>query len=105
MRLCAAYGFQQSERIIRAVTSILGRSMPSRSVVVYVLIVVEVGKEHTVTKEIQKLSGVTETLVVYGEFDVVCRIEIKDLSVLDETVTRIRRIPGIIRTATLISSP
>jgi len=79
--------------------------MPSKSVVVYVLIVVEIGKEHSVAKEIQKLSGVTETLVVYGEFDVVCRIEIKDLSVLDETVTRIRRIPGIIRTATLISSP
>jgi len=79
--------------------------MPSRSIVVYVLIVVEIGKEHSVTKEIQKLPGVTETLVVYGEFDVVCRLEIKDLRVLDETVTRIRRIPSIIRTATLISSP
>jgi len=43
--------------------------MPSKSAVVYVLIVVEVGKEHSVAKEIQKLSGVTETLVVYGEFD------------------------------------
>ena len=73
--------------------------------VVYVLIVVEIGKEHSVAKKIQRLSGVTETLVVYGEFDVVCRVEVEDLSVLDETVTRIRRIPGIIRTATLISSP
>ncbi len=79
--------------------------MPSRSSVIYVLIVVEVGKEHSVAREIQKLSGVTETLVVYGEFDVVCRIEIEDMKVLDETVTRIRRIPGIIKTATLISSP
>jgi len=78
--------------------------MPSKSAVVYVLIVVEVGKEHSVAKEIQKLSGVTETLVVYGEFDVVCRIEMKDMRVLDDTVTRIRRISGIIRTATLISS-
>jgi len=102
---CLAVFNSPKELSGQLVTSILGTIMPSRSVVVYVLIVVEIGKEHSVAKEIQKLSGVTETLVVYGEFDVVCRIEIKDLSVLDETVTRIRRIPGIIRTATLISSP
>jgi len=76
----------------------------SKPLVSYLLLLVEVGKEHSVAKELSKVPGVTETQVVYGEFDVVARIELGDVSLLDETVTMARRLPGVTRTTTLISS-
>jgi len=47
---------------------------------------------------------VTEVQVVYGEFDVVARIELGDVTLMDETVTMARKLPGVTRTSTLISS-
>jgi len=75
-----------------------------KPLVSYLLFLVEVGKEHDVANELKRLPGVTETQVVYGEFDVVARVELSDFSVLDETVTMARRLPGVTRTSTLISS-
>lgn len=74
-----------------------------KPLVSYLLFLVEVGKEHDVAKELKRLPGVTESQVVYGEFDVVARVELGDLSLLDETVTMARRLPGVTRTS-LISS-
>ncbi len=68
------------------------------------LFLVEVGREHSVAKELMKLPGVTEAQVVYGEFDVVARVALGDITLLDETVTMARRLPGVTRTSTLISS-
>lgn len=52
---------------------------------------------------LRKLPGVTEAQVVYGEFDVVARIELGDVTLMDETVMA-RKLPGVVRTSTLISS-
>ena len=73
-------------------------------VVIYVLIVTEVGKENDVANALKKIKGVNEARVVYGEFDVVARIETQTLKEVDEIVTAIRKIQGIIRTVTLIST-
>jgi anthranilate phosphoribosyltransferase len=73
-------------------------------VVIYVLIVAEVGKENTVANALRKIKGVSEARVVYGEFDVVARLETQTLKEVDEIVTAIRKIQGIIRTVTLIST-
>lgn len=70
----------------------------------YLLLLVEVGKEHSVARELTKIQGVTDTQVVYGEFDVVARIELDDVTLLDKTVTMARRLNGVTRTTTLISS-
>lgn len=75
-----------------------------KPLVSYLLFLVDVGKEHSIAKELKKLPGVTEAQVVYGEFDVVARVELGDVSLLDETVTMARRLPGVTRTSTLISS-
>jgi DNA-binding Lrp family transcriptional regulator len=40
---------------------------------------------------------------VYGEFDVMTRVDRESLQELDSAITRIRKINGIIRTMTLIS--
>ncbi|MGD0550546.1 MAG: Lrp/AsnC ligand binding domain-containing protein [Candidatus Bathyarchaeia archaeon] len=70
----------------------------------YLLLLVDVGKEHGVAKELRRLPGITEAQVVYGEYDVVARIELGDVMLMDETVTMARKLPGVTRTSTLISS-
>ncbi len=75
----------------------------SQKVVAYVLIVTEVGKEHEIIEELLKINGVTVAQTVYGEFDVVCKVEANTLKTLDESITKIRKIQSIIRTMTLIS--
>ncbi len=79
--------------------------MSEKGIVAYVLLVTELGRESTISKEVKKFHGVTDCHVVYGEYDVIVRIEVGDMKVLDEVVSSIRRIPGIIRTTTLIGSP
>lgn len=76
----------------------------STQVISYVLLVTEVGKEYEVVQELKKIKGVEEVKAVYGEFDIVSRIEGADLKAMDEAVTKLRKIPGVIRTVTLISS-
>jgi len=71
---------------------------------VYILILAESGRELEISREVKKIQGVAESLVVYGEFDVVARAEFRDLTVLDEAVYAIRKIPGVIKTTTLIGS-
>ena len=72
--------------------------------VVYVLLVTEVGKEHEILDSLKEMEDVSEARVVYGEFDVVCKMMPKNLRRLDEIVTKIRKTSSIIRTVTLISS-
>jgi len=65
---------------------------------------VDVGDEHDVADELKRFPGVTEVQVVYGEYDVIARVELSDLTLLDEIVTMARKLPGVTRTSTLISS-
>ena len=73
-------------------------------VVVYVLMVTKIGKESSVRQTLEKIKGVSEVRTVYGEFDVVARLETPSLKELDAIVTEMRKIEGIIRTVTLISA-
>jgi DNA-binding Lrp family transcriptional regulator len=77
---------------------------PVKPLVSYLLLLVDVGREHSVAKELRRLPGVTEAQVVYGEYDIVARIELGDVTLMDETVTMARKLPGVTRTSTLISS-
>jgi DNA-binding Lrp family transcriptional regulator len=69
----------------------------------YVLVVTEVGKEHEVAQELLKIEGVSVAQTVYGEFDVITKVDRENLKDLDEAVTKLRKTNGIIRTMTLIS--
>jgi len=73
-------------------------------IIAYVILVVEVGKEYEVLKKLLELPSVTEAHVVYGEFDVIVRLEVGSLKELEDSVMRIRRIPGVLRSSTLISA-
>jgi len=66
--------------------------------------VTDIGKEHEILNQLSKIKGVTEARTVYGEFDVIARVEADDMRILDNAVTQIRKIGSVIRTVTLISS-
>ncbi|MGQ9759156.1 MAG: Lrp/AsnC ligand binding domain-containing protein [Candidatus Methanomethylicaceae archaeon] len=74
-------------------------------VIAYMLLITDTGKEYDIIKEVKKIGGVSECRAVYGEFDVFIRVEVSDLISLDEIVTKIRRVSGVIQTTTLVASP
>jgi hypothetical protein len=67
----------------------------------YMLINVEVGKEHEIADRIKGILGVIDVDVVYGEYDVVVKLEGK-LNELDSANLKIRQIKEVTRTVTLI---
>ena len=69
----------------------------------YILVVTEVGKEHEVVREILKIEGVSEAQIVYGDFDILCKVDCEDWTSLDIAITQIRKIKSIMRTMTLIA--
>ncbi|MFX1350651.1 MAG: Lrp/AsnC ligand binding domain-containing protein [Promethearchaeota archaeon] len=76
----------------------------SSEVVACLLLVVKMGKEHEVAEKIKRIEDVVEVLIVYGQWDVLIRIETEALGKLDYIVTQIRRIDGVEQTTTLIAS-
>ncbi|MEM0042876.1 MAG: Lrp/AsnC ligand binding domain-containing protein [Thermofilaceae archaeon] len=70
----------------------------------YVILVVEAGKEYEVLRKLLEMNAVGEAHIVYGEYDIIARLEVADLAELEKTVMFIRRIPGVERSITLISA-
>ncbi|MCD6513557.1 MAG: Lrp/AsnC ligand binding domain-containing protein [Candidatus Odinarchaeota archaeon] len=76
----------------------------SNPIVAYILLSVKTGYEYDVLEQIDEIEEVTEAAITFGEYDIIARIEIKNIGQLDEIVTRIRKIPGVERTSTLITT-
>ena len=68
----------------------------------YLLIMVEVGKEHEVATAISKIEGINEVVITYGAWDIVAKIVTNVLDEVDIIVTKIRRISAVKQSATLI---
>ena len=73
-------------------------------VLAYVLIVAEAGLEKDIVNSLSDTAGVQETDVIYGEYDVIAKITVSDISKLgDFIMEKIRPIKGVKRTSTLIA--
>ncbi|MEM2637336.1 MAG: Lrp/AsnC ligand binding domain-containing protein [Candidatus Korarchaeota archaeon] len=70
--------------------------------IAFMLLVVAMGAEKEILGEIKKIDHVTDAVITYGSWDLVVRIEADDTKVIDETITRIRQIPKIEQSVTLI---
>ncbi|MEM2940079.1 MAG: Lrp/AsnC ligand binding domain-containing protein [Thermoproteota archaeon] len=68
----------------------------------YLLIVCEVGLEREIEEAIKKVSNVTNVDGVYGEYDIIVTAQVSDIKQLDQVVTEVRRIKGVLRTMTLL---
>jgi len=72
-------------------------------VTAYILIISESGAERRVIEDLLDIDGINEAELVYGEYDVVVRVSVGDISQLtDFIIEKIRPIKSIKRTSTLI---
>ncbi len=71
----------------------------------FVLVVVKPGTEEKVYQELKKRDDIREIYRVYGEYDLLLRVEVPDIHLLDQFHDEIlRRIKDIEMTETLIAS-
>ena len=70
----------------------------------YVVATVKRGMEHKAAEKIREMKEVTEALVTYGLYDLVIRVEAKNLGHLDKIITDIRQIEEIEQTSTLVGA-
>jgi len=61
-----------------------------KSIEAYTLISVEHGADEEVLDGLMELDGVTEASLVYGEYDVHCKIEVDNMEKLREVIGKIR---------------
>lgn len=72
--------------------------------VAYVLAKVESGKDDEVLKEVKKMAGVRHAVPTYGVYDLHVEASFDTMDELDKFIfDKIRRIPGIKETVTLIA--
>ena len=68
----------------------------------YVLLNVSPGAEHDVYVQLQQLESVSDATVLFGDYDVIVKLEASDLSSIAKAVVEsIRQIPGVLDTKTL----
>jgi len=70
----------------------------------YLLVETEVGRMDEVLKRLRSVPGVTEVQAVTGPFDLIVKVQAQHINAaLDTVVHRIRKIPGIRSTETLVT--
>jgi DNA-binding Lrp family transcriptional regulator len=71
---------------------------------VFLLVETEVGELEAVLERIRAVPGVTEVQAVTGPFDLIVKVQAAHLNAaLDTVVHKIRRVPGIKATETLVT--
>lgn len=71
--------------------------------IAFVLITTATGKEGQVLEHLRKLPGLSEVHQLFGQFDMIVKMETVDYDVLcEEVLGKIRTIPGVTSTRTLI---
>ena len=72
-------------------------------VTAYILVMSESGAERSVVQNLLELEFIRDAAIVYGEYDIIAKVRLKDVSELSNfIVSNIRGIPGVQRTSTLI---
>ena len=73
--------------------------MPIRA---YILFKVSSGTEREIAKKIADLDEVLDAGIIYGEYDLIAKISVREMEHLNEFLEKIRNIPSIIFTSTMI---
>jgi DNA-binding Lrp family transcriptional regulator len=75
------------------------------AVIAYVLFKVNSGTEREVCQKLVEFDDVVQADIIFGEYDVLAKIETQDLSILEEFVSeKIRNVPNVLVTSTMIVS-
>ena len=69
----------------------------------YIMMKLHVGKDEEVFAKIEKLKEIKEANATYGAFDLVMKVEFKNIEELDRFIfEEVRRIPGVSETSSMI---
>jgi DNA-binding Lrp family transcriptional regulator len=75
------------------------------AILAYVLFKVNSGTEREVCQKLVDFDEVLQADIIFGEYDVLSKIETQDLSALEEFVSeKIRNVPNVLVTSTMIIS-
>ena len=70
-----------------------------------VLLTTEPGREQGVVNELNEMSEIEEAMVLFGEYDVYCKVVVDDFSQLSDLVLRnVRTLSGVVETTTLTAA-
>ena len=72
-------------------------------VTAYIMVEVDSGTENDVAAAIKKMDGVKDVGIVYGEYDIVLKVEVGSMEGLQNFVLSLRKEKGIKRTTTMIA--
>ena len=68
----------------------------------YVLVTTTPTKEHEVYTELLRVKGIVELHLLFGEYDLIAKVEARDFDELGQlVVNKIRSVSGVISTKTL----
>lgn len=68
----------------------------------YVLVLAEAGREGKLKDWLNSRSYVKEAHIVYGSWDIIAKVEVKDLKALTKVLDEVRAQEGIKMTSTMI---
>ena len=69
----------------------------------YVMVIVDQGTGSMVASKLIKMDEVKDVEVVYGEYDVIAKVEYSDMKGLNDFVSNLRKISDVKRTSTMIA--
>ncbi|MBS7605120.1 MAG: Lrp/AsnC ligand binding domain-containing protein [Candidatus Bathyarchaeia archaeon] len=68
----------------------------------YILLKVSSGAEKDVCKRVADLDNVMDASIIYGEYDIIAKVNTQEISQLNELLDKIRSMPSVILTSTMI---
>ena len=75
------------------------------SAIALVLISTEPGQEQQVVADLKEMREVSEAMVLFGEYDVYCKVVVDDFSRLSDLILgSIRTLEGVVETTTLTAA-
>ncbi|HUX99736.1 MAG TPA: Lrp/AsnC ligand binding domain-containing protein [Candidatus Deferrimicrobium sp.] len=71
--------------------------------IAYLMVLADTGKEYEIVQKMRQNPEVSESYIVYGAWDVICKIETESMAKLNSIVLELRRVPFVKRSMTLIA--
>ena len=72
-------------------------------VLAYIMVRIDAGKERDVKSEVEKMSEVKDSHIIYGEWDLLIKIEVASVEKITEfVVEKLRKLKAVRLTSTMI---
>jgi DNA-binding Lrp family transcriptional regulator len=92
----------ESEELFQTSEKLIGSMLGKNNVQAYVVIHSDKGEEYNILKNLSHIPEVKEADVVFGYYDIICKIETSEYKNLENIITKaIRKLPHVRTTMTL----